>query len=869
MRYIFLLFTLFFVYTSLNAAQYIRSIRVASYSNENVAKEAMINVEKFLYNHENFLKLQQENKFELKIIPSGKYYLLVVEPFTNRQIMQTILDIVRKRYKRAYPKKLHSYDFTQLKKYKNKLEPLRHTKPIIVKPVSQAKIKVQIQPVVKKIRMQVEKQNPVKIKVQEVQTIKQNKQHSKWYEKYSTVVFLYIILALLIIFMMLFIFYVIKAIKLKNRNAILQRVVEHTQEELHAKERLMAHVSHELRTPMNAIAGLSHIMLENDLPVFQKENAQNIKNSANNAIDIVNDILDVSKINSGAMKIENVEFNINDVLEHVLSTVYIQAKNNNVSLLLDVDDNVPAHIISDSLRLGQVLINLLSNAIKFSKNGTVTLKITKKDTFVDSVHLKFNVSDTGIGMTKEQMNKIFSSYVQADASTSREYGGTGLGLVISKELIEGMGGRIKVHSQKLVGSTFAFTISAKVNDIENKRNYRLPSDDMLNKKILIVDSTNENVIALLRAFRYFKYQTHVIPSLTDNVIDGKINFDIIVINQMELSSDAIMKLQKMHFTNRTKTKIILTSKRYSVLDKEVLKELEISGFLKIPFTQQSVLNVVSEMYEMKKIKNISQTNIIKEKLNEMSGKKILVADDNVLNHKVVAGLLSKTGIDITFVINGQDVVDLLKKGMDFDLILMDIEMPIVDGYNATSEIRKDATGNHIPILALSANVTEEAIDKAFSIGMQGYISKPIIIDDFYKKIYDALSYDIKLNANINMKDNDEGLAELSVVMGLGRCNNDTEFYKSILNDFTKMYVDSASTIKIFCKNSNFKEAKRIVIDIKDVALNIGAYKLFENLDTLSHEIEYGEKGNWEEVLVEYNILLKKLIKEIGIYIDEK
>lgn len=864
MRHFFLFFILLFLYTSLNAVEYIRSIRVSSLPNKPAAEEAMVDVEKFLYSHEEFLKLYQENQFDLKIITAGKYYLLVLEPFTDRKTMQTILDIVRQRHPGAYPKKLLSYDFAKLHKHKGEngiqkqIEPVVQTQPVAL----------DTKEVKKNQRAQ---QGPKAVEKKESKVVQTaaKPMEKKWFEKYDINVLIIAILTFTGLLLLLLIFFIIKTVKLKQKNAILQSMVEHTTEELDSKERLMAHVSHELRTPMTAISGLSHIILENELPSFQRENVQNIENSVNKAIEIINDILDVTKINAGKMRIENRKFNLNSVLEHVLNTVYIQAKNNNVSLNLDVNDNVPVELVSDSLRLGQILINLLTNAIKFTKNGEVSLQIEKKETYADSVKLEFKVSDTGIGMTKEEMNKIFTAYVQANALTSREFGGTGLGLVISKELIENMDGKIKVHSEKGVGTTFAFTIVIKVNDIENKRHYHLPSRDLLNKNILIVESSNKNVIALLRAFRYFKYKTHVTPSLTEDFTEKSMEFDLIVINQMNLSSEAIKKLQKMHFNNRTKTKIILTSERYSILDKEILQELDIAGFLKIPFTQQSVFNVLVEIYGMKKTKDISQTNIIKEKLTAMKGKKILIAEDNILNHKVLLGLMSKTGIELTFVINGQDVVDLLKKDGAYDLILMDIEMPVINGFDATKEIRKNPQYNSIPILGLSANITQKAVDKAFASGMQGYISKPIVVDVFYKKIYDALAHEIKLSSNMKIQSSNEESVELSVIMGLGRCNNDKILYKNILEDFKKIYISSSTILQDLCENNDFKQAKRIIMDIKDVALNIGAYHLLEKLDTLQHEIEYGKKGNWEEGIVEYSEILNRLLEQIDAYLERE
>ena len=637
---------------------------------------------------------------------------------------------------------------------------------------------------------------------------------------------------------------------------------------LREKEKLMSHVNHELRNPMSAVLNLSQLVLENELPAYQKENVKSIEHAAQKALEIINDILDVSKINSGGLTFESKNFNINSVIEHVLGTIYLQAKQNKVDIILDIDDEVPAHIISDSLRLGQVIINLLSNAVKFTKNGEVRLGIKKKETNAQTVVLEFTVSDNGIGMTPAELEQIFKSYNQGSTSTAREFGGTGLGLTISKELIEKMGGKIKVRSQKGVGTTFVFTIIVKIFDIENKRNYHLPSSDYLNKKVLILDNSNKNVIALLRAFRYFRYKTHVMPSLEDELLNEKINFDIIVINQTQLSSNAIAKLQKMHFRNRAKTKIILTTDRYTKIDKKIIDQLDISGYLKMPFTQQNVLNVLIDIYGVKKVKEPINTNLMKEKLTRMSSKKILIAEDNVLNHKVITGLLSKTGISLTYVTNGQEVLNMIKKGTKFDLILMDIEMPIMDGYRTAKEIRKDKQNDTMPILALSANNSSEAIDKAFEAGMQEYIQKPIVLDDFYKKIYDALSHKIKANVD-KIFDNQELETELTIMKGLDKSTTKNNSYKSLLVDFKKKYLNSTQSFNLLIKDAKFKEAIMLAREIRDIALNIGAYGICESAASLEYEFGRKDSMGISKSLVHYEIHLLRLLNEIDSYIKEK
>ncbi len=859
MKYIVLM--LIMAFSLLDAAAYIRSIRVGSYKTYAAAEHTLTEAQKLLDSDKEIEKYQKKSHFHFKIIKSSGYYLLVLEPVRDKKAVQKLLNILRKKYKSAYPKKLtaltYKDDTPQLKEIKPKqIEPT----VIIAQDTEPQKIEAQKIIPVKKVEKSVAEPTPkIAIQAQE-----------RWeYLRDKTVLIILVSIILIIIALLIIILILMRQKNaLKNKNETMVFDLSNKTRKLQAKEKMLSHVSHELRNPISSVLGLSQLVLENELPAFQKENVQNIEQSAEKALEIIDDILNISKINAGELRIENKEFNINTMMEHVLSSTYLQAKHNNVDIILEIDDNVPAKIISDSLRLGQVLMNLLLNAIKFTQHGNINLKIRKKETRSHSVILEFCVEDNGIGMTQEQLEKIFNSYAQAEESTSREYGGTGLGLTISKELVEKMGGTIKVRSQKDVGTTFIFTVEARVLDIDNKRNYHLPSKDYLNKTILIVENSNKNVIALLRAFRYFKYKTHVVPSLDGEMFNESMKYDIIVINQTQINEKSIEKLQKMHFKNRTKTRIILTTYRFTKIDDELINKLDISGFLKIPFTQQNVLDTLIDMYGVKRVKEAQNVNATKEKLKKLSLKKILVAEDNTLNHKVLAGLLEKTGAEVTFVSNGEEVINLIKKGNSYNLILMDIEMPVVNGYDATIEIRKDKANDTIPIIALTASRDTESMDKAFAVGMQGYLTKPISLDDFYKKIYEALSYDIKVNVDKNMQKKDSQ-SELSPLKELEKFSGEGEFYKSLLNDFYTMYIKSAESLNVFVKEHKYKEAIILSRDIKDVALNIGAYSLCESAATLEYELGRQEYSKILKALQNFEAHLLRLLTEIELYLEEK
>ncbi|MFK5938098.1 MAG: ATP-binding protein [Sulfurimonas sp.] len=631
-----------------------------------------------------------------------------------------------------------------------------------------------------------------------------------------------------------------------NKNIVLEEKFNQLDNEIKNKEKFLSHASHELRTPMTAIMGLTHLVLENELPKFQREYIQKIDDSAQHLIHIINDILDISKMQAGELTLEKKEFNLNDIFDYILNITSMQVKNNNIDINLQVDKDIPSHIIGDSLRLGQVLINLLANAVKFTKDGEVSLNVKQIDNFGDITSLEFTVADTGIGMNANQLEDIFQSFSQASTATSRKFGGTGLGLSISKQLVEIMGGNIHVKSEEGVGTQFIFTIPFSLKDSKDKRQYRLPSVELLEKKILLVDSINKNVISLIQAFRYFKYTTHSIPSFEEVALGNDFDFDIVIINQNKLTKLAISKLQNFYNKEKKHPKIVILSELHNSLSENILKELTISAYLKTPFTQQSILNVITELYAARSEKsNKSEKINPKDKLKTLHSKKILVAEDNTLNHKIIQGLLKGTGIELTFVENGKEAVYLISKDVKFDLILMDINMPIMNGYEATKQIRKHQKYNSISILAFTADVMKESIQQALKSGMQGHITKPIIIDIFYNKIYDTLqtvSLGNTLETTTSLAKKEE-YENLSIQAGLERCKDDKELYIRLLDNFKVMYESSTQKLNNLCIQEQFKEARAMLKKIKDVSLNIGAYNVCESAAAFEYECEKGPRGN--------------------------
>ncbi|MDF1883199.1 response regulator, partial [Sulfurimonas sp. SAG-AH-194-C21] len=693
MRIFWLLSICIFFETTLHA-EYIRSIRIGSFPSQEDAESSLKEINLFVEEHDNIIKLQLNNEFIFKARASGSFYITLVEPFTDRVVLQEVLDTLRLEYSDIY--------VTKLKNKSPKEESLDLKTPNI--PRAEVKVlkkekKVEIINV--SVVEEVYEDESLELQIESLE--KEIKSTTVTSAKSTNSYVYQILLFILLLIVAFLVYYLLRTKKEKetyiNKELIQDEQLEQLREDNYAKDKLLSHVSHELRTPMTAIMGLTHLVLESDLTKIQSDYIQKIESSSQHLLNLINDILDVSKIKAGELKIEKIEFNIDDILEYVLSVNVTKAKKNGVILGMDVAHDISSKVIGDSLRLGQVLINLIGNAVKFTHNGEVTLSVKKVSSFAEGVKLEFSISDTGIGMTEEQVQSVFNSYYQADDSTSREFGGTGLGLAISKELVELMGGEIHVNSKKDVGTTFSFTASFTLKDAQNQRQYRLPSSSMLGKKILIVDSSNRNVIPLVKSLGYFNYVINTIPSFEDAVLEDAMRFDIVIVNQYHLTADAIEAIKRMRVV--TKTKLVILSELHSNIDSKLIENIEVDSYIQVPCSQQSVLNMIIDLYVAKNLDKRSRKTSMKDKLKTLKNKKILIAEDNEVNQKVIMGLLAQTGIELTFVDDGQEALDLVKKDIPFDLLLMDINMPNMNGYEASREIRKTSKYNSIPILALT------------------------------------------------------------------------------------------------------------------------------------------------------------------------
>jgi two-component system sensor histidine kinase/response regulator len=857
-------------------AAYLRSIRVGSFETKQDAYIAHTDLVNYLGKYPQIDTLQREHQFEIKYRRSGKYYITLVEPFYERKVLQKVLDTLRIGYKDVYvtrlkpsqvqPKKLQQDAIPEI----DSLSPKKEIQKIKL-PQPEVSVEQNIshkpQKVQQQLQLEAEKIKKEKIKLEQGQpAIKHLNNHNR-----SDVIYKILFFVSLLFFAgVLFLYFRQKRVyeEQENQAMILAEKYQKVQQLIGEKEKLVSHVSHELRTPLTSIMGLTHLALEDNPSAQQSDYLLRIEGSANHLLNIINDILDVSKIEAGALKLEHIEFDLNDVLEYVLNVVSVQAKKNENRVLLSVEKDVSVKLLGDPLRLGQIILNLVGNAVKFTSKGEVGIYVKQVSHYNDNITLEFIIKDNGIGMSKKQLEVIFSSFSQADDSVSRKYGGTGLGLSISKQLIEIMHGDIKVQSQEGKGTQFSVTLPFVKKDQNDLRKYRLPSKKYLNKKILIVHPIDKNILMLIKALEYFNYQTYKIPSFEEATLLEDGHYDIVVIAKEYMTEYAIGTLHKLQKQNNTK--VVLLHERLSISSAKKIESVDIDGYLKLPFTQLGVLELLIELYSSKKKQRVSHSYTHKDKLNAMKGKKILVAEDNKLNHKVIQGLLADSQMKLSFVFDGKGVLKALKHDQ-YDLILMDLSMPNMDGFEATQILRKNPATRSIPVLALSADVMEQTLTRVVEVGMQGHIAKPIVVDIFYKKIYDVLQKSAlpQVEKEVQQEKRDSLYESLTISVGLEKHNQSESFYRWVLKDFKLMYTNSSASLAKLCQEGDFKGARELAKSIKEASLNIGAYNLCEAAATMEYEFEKGSRGNWNKLLQFYEGELQKLFEEIEKYVHKK
>ncbi|MBF0560913.1 MAG: response regulator [Alphaproteobacteria bacterium] len=671
-----------------------------------------------------------------------------------------------------------------------------------------------------------------------------------------------------------------------------------------AKSDFVAAMSHELRTPMNAVVGMHFLLQKTDLTEQQRDFVRKAENAARSLLNIINEILDFSKMEAGKIEMEMTEFRISDVLDRLADLVNTLALQKNIELVIREPRGVPDCLMGDPNHLGQILLNLVNNAIKFTHEGSIVVAVNVEMAGEGTVALRFAVRDTGIGMTAGQQQKLFQAFTQADASTTRKYGGTGLGLVISKKLVEMMGGTIEVVSEPDKGSEFSFTVSFDACASRDMKTSLLPNRDIVAMRALVVDDLAEARDSMARMLEGFGMRAtgvsggqEALDELTRAAMADEPPYDLVLADWMMPSMNGLELVRNVQGNSQLGAVPFIVMVTGFGRD-DLLREsqgMHIEEVLTKPVTSSTLLNAIYNAFGLQQSgsgpdrRRRRRRSDWRDKADErekrgdedrmvLAGRHILVVEDNDINQEIAFRILEGEGATVSLASNGEKAIAAIgAPGQNFDAVLMDLHMPVMDGYEATRRLRANPAYTALPIIAMTANAMVHDRNRCLEIGMNDHVPKPINVERMLATLVKWMkprtpeqamvaAQHLKKTSSSSFPRVPESqtlpaLPGIDTRAGLRAAGGDARLYKDILARFVHEHDNDCNALKDGMTRDDFVSLERCAHTLKGLSATIGA-------DVLSHAVRDLEAAiKAQENTEALYPMLERASKEFAIVID--
>ncbi len=632
-----------------------------------------------------------------------------------------------------------------------------------------------------------------------------------------------------------------------------------------AKPGFLANMSHEIRTPMNGIIGLTQLALDTWLDERQRDYLSKVLGSSRNLLGILNDILDYSKIEAGRIDLEKVNFSLEEVLVAMGDMFAVRAEEKGLELFIEVAPDVPYYLIGDPLRLSQVINNLVGNALKFTQNGEIHVRVEKVEMTEDMVCLRIAIRDTGIGISPDKAQRLFQPFVQTDETVTRKYGGTGLGLTISKRLVELMGGQITLSSEPGLGSTFAFTVKlgrSAAPMLSHETGHSL--QDLHPMRTLVVDDQETSLTIIRSILENWRFPVTTANSGEEGLhlfmkarAQGK-PFELLLLDWKMPGMNGLETAQAMKDAQNGKngdhppTVVMVTAYSRGELLREDGSAL-LDEILTKPVTQSLLFDTLIRLQYRDGHAQIEGDDVFRtarSTLGAIVGARILLAEDNEINQQVASEFLFKGGLKVTVVSNGQEAVDLVQRE-SFDLVLMDLHMPVMDGFEATRRIRTLPHGGDLPIIAMTAAAMAQDRAASAEAGMNDHIAKPVdpqqladVLVRWVKPTPAGLANRqediVRTESPKEIEALEWALPGVSIRSGLTRVGGNFELYRRLLLSFAVRHKDTAAKLRELDRSGDNNKLYLEAHNLKGEAGNLGLDSIRSAADFLVRQIKSGE-----------------------------